>query len=286
MPTVAVVTDSTASIPEQMLEDLHIHWVPYYIHRGQEVLRDLVTAQRGPFYQWMMETTILPQTASPGPGDYITLYERLAGQGVEEMVSIHMTSRASGAYQAAMAARAMILEKLPALRIEVIDTFNVSMCQGWMAIEAARSALAGKTFGEILAQVRAMIPRTRMIQTADTLKYLFMGGRIGKAKHLIGSLLNIRPLISMEDGEIVALGTARSRRRAYEMIAELVEKAAGLRGRIKVAYTHAAAFEEAEKLREQVEQRLECVESLITELSPALGVHSGPGTVGLCYYIL
>ncbi len=286
MPGVAVVTDSAASIPDDLLNSLCIHWVPYYIHRGQEVLRDLVTIQRDHFYEWMASATELPQTASPGPGDYVTVYEHLAAQGVEEIVSIHMTSRGSGAYQAAMAARAMVLENLPRLRIEVIDTLNVSMCQGWMVIESARLALEGKSLNEILALVRSLIPRTRMIQTADTLKYLFMGGRIGKAKHLIGSILNIRPLISMEDGQIVPLGTARSRRRAYEMIVELVEKAAGLRGRIKVAYVHAAAREEAEKLRELVEQRLECVESLFAELSPALGVHTGPGTVGLCYYPL
>jgi DegV family protein with EDD domain len=285
MTNVAVVTDSAASIPEAIIEKLKIHWVPYYIHRGQEVLRDLVTIQRDAFYKWLPTARELPKTASPGPGDYVQMYEGLAKkEGAREIVSIHMTSKGSGAYQAARVAQQMLLEKIPNLRIEVIDTLNVSMCQGWMVIEAARSALAGKSLEAIVQQVRQMMPVTRMIQTADTLKYLYMGGRIGKAKHLVGSLLNIKPLIGMEDGVIVPLGQARSRHQAYEMMAQMIEAAVGRMGKIKIAYVHAAAQEEAEKIRQLVEQRLTCVESIIAELSPALGVHTGPGTAGVCYY--
>jgi DegV family protein with EDD domain len=284
MSNVAIVTDSAASIPEAIVGRLNIHWVPYYIHRGEEVLRDLVTIQRDVFYKWLPTARELPKTASPGPGDYVQMYEGLVqNQGVREIVSIHMTSKGSGAYQAARVAKQMIEEKIPALRIEVIDTLNVSMCQGWMAIEAARSALAGKSFDDIVSQVKAMMPLTRMIQTADTLKYLYMGGRIGRAKHLVGSLLNIKPLIGMEDGVIVPLGQTRSRIKAYETMVRMIE-AAGKMGKIKIAYVHAAAQEEAEKIKSLVEERLTCVESVIAELSPALGVHTGPGTAGVCYF--
>ena len=285
MPGVTIVTDSCASIPESLIEALKIRWVPYYIHRGREVLRDLVTVQREAFYDWLPTAKELPQTASPGPGDYLQMYEGLAEEeGIQEIVSIHMTSRGSGAYQAAKVAQSTLREKMPDLRIEVIDTLNVSMCQGWMVIEAARAALAGKSLSDVVDLVRGMLPSTRMIQTADTLRYLYMGGRIGKAKHLVGSLLKIKPLIGMDDGIIVPLGQARSRRKAYEMMVDMVESAAGPGARIKVAYVHAAAQEEAEKIRELLEERMICVESLIAELSPALGVHTGPGTAGLCYY--
>ena len=285
MPNVAVVTDSAASIPESLIQSLHIRWVPYYVHRGEQVLRDLVSIQRDAFYQWLPTAQELPKTASPGPGDYVTLYRALAEEeGVGEIVSIHMTSKGSGAYQAAMAAKSVIREVLPDLRVEVIDTLNVSMCQGWMVIEAARAAVAGKSLADIVGLVKKMVPVSRMIQTADTLKYLYMGGRIGKAKHLLGSLLNIKPLIGMQDGVIVPLGQARSRTRAYQMMADMVESAVGKLGRIKIAYVHAAAQEEAEKIKKLVEGRLTCVESLIAELSPALGVHTGPGTAGLCYF--
>jgi len=284
VPQVAIVTDSCASIPEALIQALKIHWVPYYIHRGEEVLRDLVTAKRDTFYQWLPTARNLPTTASPGPGDYVTLYEKLAEEeGAEEIVSIHMTSKGSGAYQAAKVAQSMVQERLPNLRIEVIDTLNVSMCQGWMVIEAARAALEGKSLADVVDLVKGMIPTTRMIQTADTLKYLYMGGRIGKAKHLVGSILNIKPIIGMEDGIIVPLGQARSRRRAYERMVEMVGSAVGQAGRIRVAFVHAAAREEAEKINRLAEERLNCVESLIAELSPALGVHTGPGTAGLCY---
>jgi DegV family protein with EDD domain len=287
MSKIAVVTDSCASIPEALLQSLNIHWVPYYIHHGEEILRDLVTAKRESFYNWLPTARELPKTASPGPGDYLTVYEKLAKEeGVREIVSIHMTSKGSGAYQAAMAAKSMLLELMPDLHIEVIDTLNVSMCQGWIVIESARAALAGSSLSEIVALAKKMIPVTQMIQTADTLKYLYMGGRIGKAKQLAGALLRIKPLIGMQDGVIVPLGQARSRGKAYQMMVEMVEAAVGNMGKIKVAYMHAAAREEAEKLKEMLEERLTCVESFVSELSPALGVHTGPGTAGLCYYPL
>ena len=129
-----------------------------------------------------------------------------------------------------------------------------------------------------------MIPITQMLQTADTLKYLHMGGRIGKAKHLVGSLLNIKPIISMKDGEIVPLGQARGRKKVYRMIVDKIETVIGSTGKIKVAYVHAAALEEVEKLKSLVEKRIAVVKSLTAELPPALGVHTGPGTTGLCYF--
>lgn len=283
MKKVAVLTDSTASIPEELLEELKIRTVAYYIHRGQEVLRDLVTIQRDEFINWLATASVLPTTASPGPGDYIEAYQDLAESGAEEIVSIHMTSKASGAYQAACIAQSMLKEQRPDLRVEVIDTLNAALCQGWMAIEAARAAISGLRLDEIVAKVRSMIPITHMLQTADTLRYLYMGGRIGKAKHLLGSLLNIKPLIGVEDGEIVPLGIARSRSLAYQAMVDKIEAAVG-KSKVKIAYVHAGAKQEVEKIRNIVENRLNAVESFIGELSPALAVHTGPGTAGLCYF--
>ena len=283
MSRVAVVTDSCASIPEAILKQLNIHTVAYYIHRGQEVLRDLVTIQRDDFLQWLKTATALPTTASPGPGDYFEMYRDLAAQGNKEVISIHMTSRGSGAYQAASVAQSMVVEQIPGLRIEVVDTQNVSLCQGWMAIESARAALAGASLDEIVAKVKSMIPVTQMVQTADTLKYLYMGGRIGMAQRLVGTLLNIKPLIGMKDGVIVALGQARSRVQAYNEMADYLSDAVG-QGKVKVAYVHAGALEEVEKLKKIVEEKINVVETIMAELSPALAVHTGPGTAGLCFY--
>ncbi len=285
MTGVSIVTDSTASLPAGIAENLKITWVPYYIHQGKQVLRDLVTAKAESFYAWMENANELPTTASPGPGDYLETYTTLFEKGARAIASIHMTSKGSGAYQAALAAKGLIEEKIPDLQIEVIDTLNVAMCQGWIAMEAARAALAGATLGDVVEKIRALIPTAQMIQTADTLRYLHLGGRIGKATHLVGSLLNIKPLIGMRDGVIVALGKTRSRQKAYQAMVDFVDEAAIALGPLKLAYMHAAAKAEALRLKEMVEERIETVESYVAELSPALGVHSGPGTTGLCLIV-
>lgn len=285
MPKIAVVTDSCASIPENLIEELGIYWVPYYIHWGKRILRDLVTIKRDAFYEWLPTLDVLPTTASPGAGDYLELYKSLViEKGIDQIVSIHMTSKGSGAFQAAKAAQAMIQENKPDVAIEVIDTRNVSMCHGWMVIEAARGAISGMSMADIVQLVEQMIPITRMIQTADTLRYLAMGGRIGRASQLVGSLLRIKPLIGMEDGLIVPLGRTRSREQAYRKMVDMIEEAIGRFTDFKVAFVHAAAQDEAKKLKALLEQRLSPLESLIAELSPALGVHTGPGTVGLCFF--
>ena len=284
MSSVAIVTDSVASIPVAISKELKICWVPYYIHRGKEVLRDIISIDCESFYRWLPDAIEYPTTANPSLFDYQQVYNGLIESGVQEIVSIHITSKGSGAYQAATLAKRTTLENFPDIKIEVIDTLNVSMCQGWMAIEAARASMEGASFENIIGLVRGMIPITQMMQTADTLKYLYMGGRIGKAKHLMGSILNIKPIISMQDGVIVSLVQARSRRKAYQMMVEKIDTAIERKGKIKIAYMHAAAMEEIEKLRELVEDRITVVESLISELPPALGVHTGPGTAGLCYF--
>ncbi len=255
----------------------------YYIHRNNEVLRDLVSIQYQEFLSWLSTAKTIPQTASPARR-FLSMYENLAEGGAQEILCLHRTSKGSGAYQAALAAADMLREKLPRLRIEVVDTLNVALCQGWMAIEAARAALAGASMETILEETRRMISQARIIQTADTLRYLYMGGRIGKAAHLAGSMLNLKPLISMQDGEIVALGVTRGLNKAYEKMVALIQAALRPDQKIKIAYLHAGAAEQIQLLKSKVENRLDCVESFTAELCPALMVHTGPGTTGLCYF--
>ena len=136
----------------------------------------------------------------------------------------------------------------------------------------------------VAQRAREVASSGMMIQTADTLRYLHMGGRIGRARHLMGSLLNIKPLIGMQDGIIVALGVARSRLKAYRRMVELMQQRLGQSVRIKVAFTHVAALEQVEKLENLVTTRFDCAETIVTELSPVLAVHSGPGTVGVSFF--
>ena len=281
---VAIVTDSCASIPDELYAELDIRMVPYNLHIGTIAKKDLVEISRAELFAYLAEAKEIPKTANPSVGDYIEAF-REALSDRKEVISLHMTSRGSGAYQTALLAKRTLEPELPDdVRIEVVDTLNVSMCHGWMTIEAARAAQAGGSVDEILALVARMIPVSRMIQTADTLRYLYLGGRIGKAKHLAATVLNIKPLITMEDGVITAMGTARSLRGAFRRMAQIVEDDVGSGERIKLALVHVAAPEKALELREAVEARVTSVETLTTQLCPALSVHTGPGTVGICYF--
>ena len=283
MPGVGVVTDSTASLPEALIQSLNIRTVAYYMHRGREVLRDLITIQREEFLRWLPTARTAPTTAAPGPGEYLEVYEELAHQGVMEIISIHMGAKLSAAYESATAAVRMLKEKLPAVRVEVIDSRNAALCQGWMVVEAARKSLAGASLQSITEAVRKLVPISHMIQTADTLRYLYLGGRIGRAQSLLGSMLHIKPLIGIEDGVIVPLGRTHSRHQAYAAMAEIVSGVIG-GGKVRIGYLHAGALEEAQKVKELVEAKVRVVESIIGELSPVLAVHTGPGMAGLCYH--
>jgi DegV family protein with EDD domain len=280
---VGILTDTTASIPEALARQLGIEVVPYYVHRGLDTLRDMVDVKPTEFAEWLQGATKLPTTANPAPGDYLTGLRHLAEQ-VKEIVVLTMTSKGSGAYQSCLAAVDLLREPFPEVQVEVVDTLQVAMSQGWAAIESARAAMAGLSLDAVVQRAHEVAQRGMMIQTADTLRYLYMGGRIGRAQHLVGSLLNIKPLIGMQDGIIVALGTARSRIKAYRRMVELMKQRVGERARIKAAFTHVTALEQVERLQALVTASFECVEIIVTELSPALVVHTGPGTVGLSFF--
>jgi DegV family protein with EDD domain len=280
---IAVVTDTCASIPPDLVESLQIGIVPYYLHRGHETLRDLVDISHDEFFEWLRSAEVWPTTANPSPGDYLEAFNR-AAEDAEGIVSVHMTSKGSGAYQSARIAQEMAETKLSGVKIEVLDTLQVAMVHGWAAIEAARSARTGADIGDVVAAARYVSDTGWMIQTADTLTYLYRGGRIGRAQHLVGSLLNVKPLIGMEQGIIVPLGQVRTRPRAYEKMIELMHERNSAHAPIKVAITHVAAQEQAQLLLDLVNQAFECRESIVSELSPVLGVHSGPGTVGINFF--
>ena len=282
MSHIAVIADSCTSLPDSYFAEYQIASVPYYVHLGTEQYRDNIDITRDEFLE-QMRNGVVPKSANPGPADYAVKL-RAAAERTKEMIVYCMTSLGSGAYQAALLAREMVSAEISGLRIEVVDTRNVSMGHGWMALEGARKALAGASMEQLLALAQRMIPVTRMLQTADTLRYLYLGGRIGKAKHLVGSVLNLKPIISMEDGVIVALGQARGRPAAYRKMMSLIAEKVGAGGRIKSAIVHAADPEAAGTLREMVESSFACVESITTNLSSALATHTGPGTVGVCYF--
>jgi DegV family protein with EDD domain len=280
---IAVVADTCASIPPDLAESLQMEIVPYYLHRGQETLRDLVDISHDEFFRWLPSAEVLPTTANPGPGDYLNVFSK-AARRADAIVVITMTSKGSGAYQSASIAAEMAKARLPGVKVEVVDTLQVAMVHGWAAIEAARAAQAGADLESVISAARYVAETGCMIQTADTLRYLYMGGRIGRAQHLVGSLLNVKPLIGMEDGIIVALGQARTRPRAYAKMVELMHERNPTQAPIKIAITHVAASDQAELLLDMIKQAFDPRETLISQLSPALGVHTGPGMVGVNFF--
>jgi DegV family protein with EDD domain len=280
---VGILTDTTASIPPPLAQQLKIELVPYYVHRGLDTLRDMVDVQPEPFARYLAQTDRLPTTSNPSIGDYLNGLKRLT-ERTKEIVALTMTSKGSGAYQACRTAVELLRERMPEARVEVIDTLRVAMSQGWAAIEAARAALEGQPLSQVADRARETAQKSTMLMTADSLKYLYMGGRIGRAQHLVGSLLSIKPLIGMDDGVIVGLGAARTRTKAYGTIIEMMCRRVGAQARIKIAYTHVAAEDQVALLRELISRQFDCVEAITTWLSPALGVHSGPGTVGVHFY--
>ncbi len=282
MTPVGILTDTSASIPESMVDELQIEVVPYHVLRGQEDLRDMIDVKPDEFAAYLEKTDKLPTTSCPSIGDYVAGFKQLA-ERTREIVALTMTSKASGAYQSCRAAIEILHERMPQVHVEAVDTLQVAMSHGWVVIEAARAALEGATLNGVLERAREVARQGMMIQTADTLRYLYMGGRIGRAQHLVGTVLNIKPIIGMEAGVIVALGTARSRPKAYAKMAEIAAARAGEGAKIRIAFTHCAALNQLELLKKEVLDRIECVEVVTTALSPVLAVHSGPGTVGLSF---
>jgi len=280
MTHVGILTDTAACVPDSLVQELEIERVSFYVIRGQENLRDLIDIQPDEFAVYLEHADKLPTTSCPNPNDYLAGLKRLA-ERTREIVALTLTATGSGAYASCCAAANLLREQRPDVVVHVIDTQQVAMSLGWAVIQAARAARQGLTLNEVLARARAVAQQGLMLQTADTLRYLYMGGRIMRAQHLIGTLLNIKPIIGMEDGVIVALGTARSRARAYARMADLACERLGEGARVRIAFTHCTALEQLELLKAEILKRFDCVELIITPLSPVLSVHSGPGTVGV-----
>ncbi len=277
---VGIVTDSVADLPPALAQESGIAVVLYNIHWGQETFKDGTDLTPTTFYKRLVSDPVLPTTSCPSSGEYVETYKAMAERS-SAIISLHITAHGSGAYQSACLARDM----LPELDITVINTNAVSMATGYMALEAARAARQGAGKAEVLGVIRRLMANIHQIYAADTLKYLYLGGRIGRAKHLMGSLLNLKPLITMDrEGIIGPLGQALSRQGVYRKITEKMDLWAGKKQPIKLALVHGAAEEAIAKLKGMILAEFPCEEVLDCEFGPALGVHTGPGTVGVVFF--
>jgi DegV family protein with EDD domain len=276
---IAVVTDSTAYIPEEALAGLSVPVIPVWLIWGDEHFRDGVDIDPLAFYRRLRESEVLPTTSQPSVGEFEDFF-RQAGVSADAIVGVFVTSKLSGTVSSAQAAQV----HLPELTIRVVDSLSVSMGLGFVVLAAARAAVAGKSLDEVVAAAEEMRDRVQLLFTVDTLEYLHRGGRIGGARWLLGTALSIKPLLHFEDGRIEPLAQVRTKRQAVARMLEIAEERLGAKRMAEAAIIDADSPEEGEAVAEQVKERFGISTVYRSVVSPAIGVHAGPGTVGIAFY--
>ena len=274
--TVKVITDSTADLPPALAEELGITVVPLNVHFGTEVYRDGVEITADEFYRRLVTASRLPTTSQPTPGDFLSAYDEM-GQTTDEILSVHISAKLSGTMNSATQARE---EYGGESRIEIIDSLQGSMGLGMLAIAAAEAARRGGSLDDVVTETRAAIPKVGFIGLVDTLEYLEKGGRIGKAQAFVGSLLRIKPLLTIRDGEAHPLERARTRAKGVDRMCELVQAEMPLKD-LAVVYT--TTPDEARALAQRLQSYLPQGEVILSQVGPVVGTYLGPGVLGVAF---
>lgn len=271
---VRIVTDSTCDLPLALVEAYGITVVPLTVFFGEEALLDSVDISAPEFYERMKASHVLPRTSQPSVELFRRAYLEAAENG-DEVVSIHLSSKLSGTLNAASVARE---EVAPEVHVDLIDSYNVSLGLGLMVLEAARAAQSGATLSEVVATTRRVMDRVTVYVCVDTLEYLKKGGRIGRASSFLGSVLSIKPILHVEDGEVAPFERVRTRTRATERIFEL----AASMGRAREMFVATGGDDApARELIERLRPILTHTDLIVGQLGPAVGVYTGPGALGI-----
>jgi DegV family protein with EDD domain len=279
--TIKIVTDSTAYLPEAMVREHDIRVVPLCVHFGAEDFKEGVELSIAEFYTRLREAPELPSTSQPSPGDFRQVFEELAEQDHEILV-LTISSRLSGTWNSAMAAK----EMLPEARIMVVDSLSTSVGLHLMLMAALESTQNGASLEHVAEQMEKIRDRMHVLFVVDTLEYLAKGGRIGNAKAFLGTLLKVKPILILKDGAIEPLEQVRSKRKAEMRLLDLIEeRLADGAPQARVAVTHALVPDEARVVAQELADRLGCAEPLVSEVGPVIGTHTGPGVVGVAAYV-
>jgi DegV family protein with EDD domain len=271
---VKIVTDSACDIPSELARELGITVVPIYVVFGDKEYRDGVDLGQDEFYDKLLHDQHHPTTSVPSPKDFADVYNRLAEE-TDDIMSIHVTARESGTYNCALLGKELAEKKC---HIEVVDSKSVSMSQGLLAINAAREALAGASLEQALESVRRAIPRLHIMILVDTLKYVVRGGRLHKASGLVGSVLRVRPILTIKDGHLTPVGVTRTKARAVERLHEFATGFSKVKD-MAVAYT--TDHQEAKALLERLKKAFPDATGYLARVGPSLGTHAGPGAMGV-----
>ncbi|NPA30784.1 MAG: DegV family protein [Chloroflexi bacterium] len=275
---VAVVTDSTATIPESLVRQYNITVVPLQVIWGTQTYLDGVDITPEEFYRRLRTAKELPTTSQPSAGAFAEVYQRLHDQGYD-ILAVLISSKLSGTIASAEQAKDMV----PEARVEIVDSLQVGMSLGFQAVAAARAAAEGADLMQAKAVAEQARDRSGVLLLVETLEYLHRGGRIGGASRLFGSMLNIKPILEVQNGRVEPVEKVRSRKKALKRLVALAVDRIGGRQPVRVAVLHADAEEEAQRLLDMLKEHVTPVEEYITPASPTVGVHVGPGTVGITY---
>lgn len=275
----AIVVDSTADFPEAPERFPNWRVVPLYVRFGDESFRDYVELSPEQFYARLRTSKETPSTSQPTPGDFLTVYEELAAY--ERVLSIHIAGKLSGTIESARAAA----RELGGERVRTIDSESASAAIAMLGLAIQRRLERGTSDEEVDALVERYRREAGLLFTVDTLEYLARGGRIGRARAWAGELLNIKPILSIEDGEVLPVKRVRGNRKAFLEFASAFEAVTVDRPGLRVAIAHADAPDRAEALRTLVRDKRPSAEiELVTTLGPVVGAHAGPGTIGFFWY--
>ncbi|MGG1514713.1 DegV family protein [Paenibacillus oryzisoli] len=279
MTHIRIVTDSTADIPSEIREALGITMVPLKINFGEEQFLDAVTLKSEDFYAKLTTSAYFPTTSTPSPGEFLAFYQELLSEPDTEVISIHLASVLSGTQRTAALAASM-LEGDQAGRVHVVDSCSASYGIGALVVAAAEGAREGQSVDEILKRIETIRENYAIYFLVDTLEFLQKGGRIGKASALLGSLLNIKPILSLDrTGEVMSVDKVRGHKKAIARILELLAADLGDKPIRTLHIAHANNVEGAEVLREAIVQRFAVAQVNYITLGPVIGAHAGPGTI-------
>jgi DegV family protein with EDD domain len=276
---VAVVTDSVAMLPERLSRGLGIGVVPIVLNLGNRSYRDGIDLSTADFYQLLRTSEELPTTAAPSVGEFVQVYEEALTRG-STVVAIHVSSQMTSVHRiASMAAQAITRGQ-----VHVVDSKSATMAEGFIAVAAARAARAGADLDAVMARAEEVRSSVRFFAFLETLEYLRRGGRVGGVAALMGNAIQLKPIVHLVDGQIAALARPRTRRKATQALLDRMLGDVGDRS-VRVAVLHADSLDDAEELGRRVKDQFDCLELHVTELTPVMGTHTGPGLLGLAYYV-
>jgi DegV family protein with EDD domain len=279
MKHIRIVTDSTADIPLQERQELGIEMVPLKIHIDHETFLDAVTLQAEDFYTRLPEAKALPTTSQPSPAEFMELYQRMTEEDPDvHIISIHVSSLLSGTYQSALLAKSMLEDNV---NLTVVDSKSASYGIGVMVVAAAKAAREGKS-AEACIEIAEWTGRNcSVFFLVDTLEYLQKGGRIGKASAFFGTLLNIKPILTLDpDGIVTPLDKVRGQKKAMNRIVELMHEKLQP-GPIDLVLAHANSRESLDQLYALIAQDFEIRSLKFVDVGPVVGTHAGPGTIAV-----